>query len=564
MLSCFGDFQSAFQLYYKLYTDRNKQDLYADCARTAQTESHAAEARKMLQTHVTRTTQEPGDTWENFYLDLMSARTFDRGNDKKNALGQFEESIDQKLHDDRGTKRTLKAMLSQQERDVDVPLLQYLCYALRRYNEATEEGQEEIDIEDIIDQFLGYQPAIHGGQVSPRADSDTRHGIPCLHACLAWCIRTLEEHPDFPQEIEATISLDDDNIKHTYQVLCTLWRHFIDNRPRYPRWIDGVRETQLGISPTALLAGVICTIMSTPDTDESAKTENDSREFKENIATTVAGSFSGSTDSQGLVSSVLRRAKKLASLEPMDLINRFLFQMRRTGEVHLAFRTEEHPFTKEEQEEEEEAHEKYGPFDEMNYRYHKDDDEIGMTAGSEPAVATATTNFTSYNPVQAFQMVLPFREFVINTLKVENPPEITHNTHIMPLVLTTGGPPRPPPRRFQMKRERQLDFGDKKVNNVARSHHQKQSSLSLILSPPGGVLHLDYHHAQAAQQHYDAHQQQVTRAFEQLTTSSPSPRGGGGGAAIPAKNADFADDEDVNLDDDSHGDDEDDSMDMSE
>ncbi|KAK3936269.1 hypothetical protein QBC46DRAFT_412247 [Diplogelasinospora grovesii] len=282
-LSALGDNQSAFKIYHALYRRRPESALAIQCARTANTDKQAAEARQMLQDNIEVLSAPKGQPGTNYFFEVVLARLFDHGADEPMALMQIEQLLDQGTgileKDAHGRLKLRKLPCRDNCPAFDLPAYRYLHYALQRFNDFSyeedgaynpTEDDDVIDIDSILDDFELQQPVFTQGI-----------DVSCVRACLIWCIDMLGRDPAIPDmELRLPVSNQDDEVMSTYQILCTLWHiwlgpsgspfpHYHSSHPRNDQpalssiWAGKVEE-QLGISSSELLAIVVYMIMDTP------------------------------------------------------------------------------------------------------------------------------------------------------------------------------------------------------------------------------------------------------------------------------------------------------------
>ncbi|KAK0645644.1 hypothetical protein B0T16DRAFT_457654 [Cercophora newfieldiana] len=289
----YGD-SLAFQICKSLCPPEFREELLADlitCIRAAQTDQEAEQARTVLQRHVDDILHGQDDNSALATLvDLQAAHTYDRGSDANNAKGQIEQRIGD-ITDDIDGKAQLK-ILSPRDGQlvVDIPLYVYLNYAVKRWNDDTDDNDDTIEVEDFLDQFLLQQL-----QQRPAG------AIICLPSCLAWCIDVLRQRTAIPNVLRNAFVFQVSAVEATYQLLGT----FYSALPRAssasppPAWIQGA-ETELGLSGPELLANVTCMI----------------------IAQGGLGSIGD------VVTEALRRAEILSTVAPNSLLRLFLKHIR--------------------------------------------------------------------------------------------------------------------------------------------------------------------------------------------------------------------------------------------
>ncbi|KAK3390267.1 hypothetical protein B0H63DRAFT_110140 [Podospora didyma] len=265
-LAAFGDGHSAFQIYHKLYRDQSTpvHDVAAcnrhvvDCNRAQQTGEHADLVEEMLQANINILYPKGSPpSWRAVLFHLIMAHRYDREPTDGDATSQIERVIDNQL-----LKTYNLAVIPQRGFLLDVEAYIYLSYSLARYNEATVDPDERININQILGEFIAQQPALING-TSPS----------CLLMCTNWCIGVLEGNPKMPAKFPSS---NGNLLVGTYKVLCTLWCAWVHGAfPRSPQgnhrtptipphpatWADQT-VSQLAISPGELLTNVVCMIMT--------------------------------------------------------------------------------------------------------------------------------------------------------------------------------------------------------------------------------------------------------------------------------------------------------------
>ncbi|KAK3324631.1 hypothetical protein B0T19DRAFT_444040 [Cercophora scortea] len=315
MFFALGDSESANHIYRALYQQDGGPGYVVACLRTGQTEKQATEARDLLQKHLTSLLDELDDvaSANNFLLDLAVARSYDRGTDQTDAIGQFEQLIQAKLDD---TPKVRLKNLRPRDPQMDMVLYQEFSYAMKRFNQFTDvdEGEVELDVGDILKQFLDQQPAFQGRSSQSMAEPLSK--VPAVRECLQWCIQELQQDPPIPDTIRNLPR----GSKRTdaYTILCTLWSVWqtcleypgLNGHPASSlSWASGA-EAQLGISASELLTAVVCMFMSTATKD---------------VYRTASSP----------IERAWQKADSLASGDSDSLLRRFLSQMRKTGEQRM-------------------------------------------------------------------------------------------------------------------------------------------------------------------------------------------------------------------------------------
>ncbi|KAK3687361.1 hypothetical protein B0T22DRAFT_439002 [Podospora appendiculata] len=314
MFFALGDSQSAHHIYRALYQQDDALRYVVACVRTGQTEKQASEARDLLQMNLSHLLDKPDDgaSSNNFLLDLAVARSYDRGTDQTDAIGQFEQLIQAKVDD---TPHVRLKKLRPRGPQMDMVLYQEFSYGMRRFNQFTDvdEDEVELDIGDILEQFISHQPAFQG---RPQNMPEPLSKVPALRECLQWCIQELQQDPPIPGTIR---NLPRENKRtDAYTIICTLWSVW-QSRLSYPglsgypafslSWASD-SESQLGISASELLTAVVCMFMAT---------------------TTKDGYKSPSSP----IERAWQKADSLAAEDSVFLLRRFLSQMRKTGEQRM-------------------------------------------------------------------------------------------------------------------------------------------------------------------------------------------------------------------------------------
>jgi hypothetical protein len=255
ILFAYGD-SVAFRLYKELCKPEFPDELLFDliaCTRAALTAQDAEQARAILQDHVDNVLSDQDEESPLATLvDLQAARTYDWGNDAVNAIGQIEQRI-LYITEDRGNKAYLKRILPRGHL-LDIPLFDYLSYAVKRWNDATVGGNSQIIVVDeFLDQFLDQQ------QLS---------SLTCLVSCLEWCIAVLRRGPSIPDTLQSTSTYPIDAIdaiEATYQLLGTFWSALLkDTTAAFSTpWVKAAKP-ELGIEAAELLSTFACMIIAQP------------------------------------------------------------------------------------------------------------------------------------------------------------------------------------------------------------------------------------------------------------------------------------------------------------
>lgn len=306
------------------------------CLRSALNKAQAIDARAILQRYVDSVLGESGDESDlATIVDLLAARTFDYGGDKKNAKGQIETKIQTiALETDTGvsfqqlSSRSVLLLL-------DIPLFLVLSYALTRWNDVDDREErwkshghkkrtedvmaQGIETTEILDQWIDAQLAKNNIQ-----------DIPCLSSCIDFCLYALGKTGDGTYVPPIDFSPDQlvsTQVKDIYGValyLLTAWNR-ISADPDHHRPVDltwaSTSKSQLGASAAELLITVACIILA-------------------------ESTISGDALSTNTIAKAHRGAELLKRLGFREQLNIFLRQIRKNSDKRmLALRDELDPET---------------------------------------------------------------------------------------------------------------------------------------------------------------------------------------------------------------------------
>ncbi|KAK4448151.1 hypothetical protein QBC34DRAFT_426814 [Podospora aff. communis PSN243] len=296
---------AAFHLYNDLCQLGPSDELLSDliaCTRAAQT-TDAVKARETLQMHVDDILNgHDDDSSLATLVDFQAARTYDFASDKNNALGQIEQRI-LSITIDVDSQAQLKSLPRRDRLRLDIPLYDYLCYALKRWNEPKigPHGAmilESMNEEAILAQLVSYQ-----------LGSDKK--LSCLDLCLEWCINILENNPPIPQALVDPKVSHIDPVEAAYQVVGTLWEYVPKSSTsdtHLPAWIE-LTKTELGIPPAELFVNIICMAMPRNPTV--------------------------SIPSNTVIKTTRHSLTSLTRLKSKDLLDRFLQQVRLNNDSRM-------------------------------------------------------------------------------------------------------------------------------------------------------------------------------------------------------------------------------------
>lgn len=286
-LLALGDPHYAFTIWVALYGVEPRKEYIINALRSVQSATQAKKAQAMIDAHLSQLRVEgedywldKEDSWDRFLFDMFAARTYDWGVYIGMGFRQIEYAILKRVIPDQEGRESLK-VLSSRGPAFDVPALQFLSFALERYNEPAGEDEEFIDVVEVLRQFLEQQPAF----LELEENTDPLLAINSLPECLDWCISVLESRLQVPTPLYNP----ENKTTKFYQLLHTLWNalHSDPSSPK-PAWTHKT-DSQFAISPTELLS-------------------------------TIAGMIIVFSE---LGTSPLESAKSLRSLRGRDLIGRF-------------------------------------------------------------------------------------------------------------------------------------------------------------------------------------------------------------------------------------------------
>ncbi|KAL2132070.1 hypothetical protein VTI74DRAFT_4248 [Chaetomium olivicolor] len=253
-----------------LENERLTADIIA-YVRTAQTQKQADAARELLKPIAkTLLSDKDSSSWVDTLLDILLAHTYDH----TAGTFQIEKIVENIIIEDDERQEYLKPLHPRGPR-LDIPAYRFLHSTLLLYNQRLQpehEGEEdEIEISEIMKEFLDQQPAFHGGL--DHMETDPLLDIDCLPSCLRWCAEMLKSNPEVAVDIPGTGNSTPIDI---CTVLVTLWHLWLTssllppsfnigasntNLLSFPTWAENT-EPQLGISATDLLGEVVRMIMA--------------------------------------------------------------------------------------------------------------------------------------------------------------------------------------------------------------------------------------------------------------------------------------------------------------
>ncbi|KAK4226765.1 hypothetical protein QBC38DRAFT_216653 [Podospora fimiseda] len=272
ILLALGDPHYAFTIWVDLHKDDHREEYVINSLRSVQSAKQAKRAHAMIDVHLNQLREkgkkpqidnEDPDSWEEFLFDIIAARTYDWGVYIGMGLRQIENAILRRVgaNDETGREEVNKLSIRPCKPAFDVSVLQFLSFALERYNEPAMQDDEFIDVEEVLRQFESQQPVFAELEADGPATS-----ISSLRECLKWCISVLASDPQPPVSIEYSSDINQ-RTSQFYLLLLTLWHalHTCSSSP--PAWTQDA-ASQFAISPTQLLGTVtgmilVCSLPST-------------------------------------------------------------------------------------------------------------------------------------------------------------------------------------------------------------------------------------------------------------------------------------------------------------
>lgn len=253
LLYALGDSQIAFQIQAHLYKQHPEVSRAVTCARYAQVRNQVNDARIIIEEAI-NTSEADEYSSDKFLFGAQLARNWDQAGEKENAFEQFGDLLEKYI--DLWTSQFHRSLVMEKLRPdtpiyrLDVLAYIYLRHSIRCFNKDElnfQEGEEKLDENTILKQFLDQQPVSDG------------NGLTCLRSCLTWCIGALGSSADPPEELKGIPG------QPVYQIVCFLLRLWLQDmkQPQQPPWSIQAME-QLRISASELLIHVICMIMATP------------------------------------------------------------------------------------------------------------------------------------------------------------------------------------------------------------------------------------------------------------------------------------------------------------
>ncbi|KAK3996783.1 hypothetical protein QBC44DRAFT_138655 [Cladorrhinum sp. PSN332] len=266
ILLALGDPHYAFTIWVALHKVDPREEYVINSLRSAQSATQAKKAHAMIDAHLNQLrgngrgtwTDNEEDSWERFLFDILGARIYDWGVYIGMGFRQIEKAILQRVGADEETGREDLKKLKKRPREpaFDVPALQFLSFALERYNEPAMHDDEFIDVDEVLRQFERQQPVFDELQKNP----DAVLTISSLPECLGWCISVLESNPVPPVAIEHNSDINDRTTQF-YSLLLTLWHALYNRASTPPAWVQKT-DSQFAISPTQLLSTVTGMILT--------------------------------------------------------------------------------------------------------------------------------------------------------------------------------------------------------------------------------------------------------------------------------------------------------------
>ena len=307
ILHSLGDHQSAFQILYALFRSRPELSLAILCVRTAQDRGQVEKVRDIIEGAINLfpAAEDAADerSWSKFLFHAQTAHYWGQTGDETNRSEQFGQLVEDYI--EIWDSKILQQFTPRPPK-LDTTVYRYLYRALLYFNDDPNNFTSKepgLDIDEILSQFLGQQPAARSLQLDPLSE------ISCLRACLRWCIDVLTKH-DCPPGILKTAG------RPEYNIACMLWVVWIQSQgPTGANWSIETMA-QLDMSPSELLVTVVCMIIAT---------EPDRRHTQS----------PGGPASQ-IIRDALGRARTLANVNSRELLDRFLHQIRETSEQRMS------------------------------------------------------------------------------------------------------------------------------------------------------------------------------------------------------------------------------------
>ncbi|KAK4159804.1 hypothetical protein QBC43DRAFT_326620 [Cladorrhinum sp. PSN259] len=262
ILLALGDPRYAFTIWVTLHDVEPREEYIINSLRSIQSATQVKKAHAMIDAHLNqlresgkglRTDEE--DDWETFLFDILGARTYDWGIYIGMGFRQIETAILKRVKADNDGREDLDSLAKRpREPAFDVPMFQFLSFALERYNEPAMNDDEFIDVAEVLRQFEDQQP-----YKRDQGTAGTLSSISSLPDCLEWCISVLDTNSQPAVAIESTSDINNRSTQF-YSLLLTLW-HASCTSSASPAWAQKT-ETQFAISPTELLSTVAAMIIT--------------------------------------------------------------------------------------------------------------------------------------------------------------------------------------------------------------------------------------------------------------------------------------------------------------
>lgn len=323
ILHALGDHQSAFQILSALWSRQPEcppssygqtLSLAILCVRTAQTQGQVEKVRDIIEKAINQFPAIDGvpeeKSWTKFIFDAQSAHYWGQIGDETNRSEQFADLVEAYVDDSNSDIRQHFTPRSPSLK-LDTTAYRYLYHALLYFNADSnnfmpDEEDAGLDVDKITRQFLDQQPAFLDQQPATRQSSPLSE-IPCLPACLEWCIHMLEN---------GRLEVLNTSCRREYNLSCMLWCAWIQIQIQGtggPNW-SKVSMAQLDMSASELLVTVVCMIMATTPDRHHAQ----------------------SGPASDIIRDALGRARALAASSQRDILDRFLHQIRETSEQRMS------------------------------------------------------------------------------------------------------------------------------------------------------------------------------------------------------------------------------------
>ncbi|KAJ9136441.1 hypothetical protein NKR23_g9843 [Pleurostoma richardsiae] len=265
-----GD-QIAFPLFVQVYESLTdavgcstpvRERLAISIARSAQTGPHRNVACNILKS-VLASGPEEKDPGAILLFRSLIAYMQDRTGEKETARRAVTE-----LMEDIITNRDLVRLIRPRTTCIDVATYQCLVYCIHRYNEAWGADQK-LDARSILTQFLSHQPISSvpssGKTVQEGSHNRPQRQIPCVTACVSWCLSMLKTHRRASYPL-AEVPCPSEQLRlwrDDYEIFLHLWGHLQHDKSASthpPTWAQAA-EPELGISASEVLVTVSWLIM---------------------------------------------------------------------------------------------------------------------------------------------------------------------------------------------------------------------------------------------------------------------------------------------------------------